>query len=95
MWEVLLYILIGALAGIVRALVTGKGLLALPKIEEVNGTLYINSGFLLAAVIGGFAGAIAPYVLGVNCVIAALAGYVGEDFIENAVERTLGYPKPA
>jgi len=95
MWEVLLYMLIGALAGLVRALVTGKGLLALPKVEEINGTLYINSGFLLAAVIGGFAGAIAPYVLGVNCVVAALAGYVGEDFIENAIERTLGYPKPA
>jgi len=95
MWEVLLYILIGALAGIVRALVTGKGLLALPKVEEVNGTKYVNAGFILAAIIGGFAGAIAPYVLGVNCVIAALAGYVGEDFVENAIERALGYPKSA
>jgi len=91
----LLYILIGALAGIVRALVTGKGLLMLPKVEEVNGALYVNCGFILAAIIGGFTGAIAPYVLGVDCVIAALAGYVGEDFIENSVERVLGYPKPA
>jgi len=95
MWEVLLYALIGAIAGVVRALITGKGLLMLPKVEEVNGTLYVNCGFLLAAIVGAFAGAIAPYALSVNCVIAALAGYVGEDFIENAVERSLGYPKPA
>jgi len=95
MWEVLIYILVGALAGIVRALVTGKGLFPLPKIETINGTKYVNAGFLFAAIIGAFAGAIAPYVLGVNCVVAALAGYVGEDFIENTVERALGYPRPA
>jgi len=95
MWETLLYIAIGAIAGVVRAVVTGKGLLMLPKIEEINGAQYINAGFLVSAIIGGFAGVIAPYILGVNCIVAALAGYVGEDLIENVIERALGYPRVA
>jgi len=95
MYEYLIYILVGALAGFVRALVTGKGLIALPKIERVDDRLYLNAGFITAMIIGAFTGAVAPYTLGVNTVVAALAGYVGEDFIENLIERVLGYPKKA
>jgi len=90
--EVILFALAGFFAGIVRAIVTGKGRILLPKKERYNEHEFLNLGFLAPAIIGALAGLFAPYSLGVNTIVAAMAGYVGADFIENVIERALKLP---
>jgi len=91
--EVILYVIAGAVAGIVRLIITKKGVIPLPKIVEQQGSKYLNLGFIAPLIIGGFAGWIAPKVLEVNTVIAAIAGWAGADFLENLIERLLKLPK--
>jgi len=92
MYEVAIFALGGAFGAFVRCLVTGKGLIMLPKKELLNEHEFINLGFLAPIIIGILAGLIAPHSLGVDAVISVLAGYVGHDFIENVIERSLGLP---
>jgi len=92
MLEFVAYALAGFFAGIVRAVVTGKGRILLPKKERYNEHEFLNLGFLAPAIIGALAGFLAPHGLGVNTVVAAMAGYVGADFIENVIERALKLP---
>jgi hypothetical protein len=84
--EVIIYALMGGLGGLVRSVITGEGVIVLPKVHEGR----VDLGVIASVIIGMFAGMIAPYSLGVDGVIAALAGYAGADFIENALERKLG-----
>jgi len=93
MYEAVVFALAGAFGAFVRCLVTGKGLIMLPKKELLNENEFINLGFLAPTIIGVAAGIIAPHSLGVDAVISVLAGYVGHDFIENAIERALGLPE--
>jgi len=87
--ELILYALAGGVAGFIRAIITGKGLILLPKIQVVRGSRHLNLGFLTPILIGAFAGFLAPQAVGVNSFIAALAGYSGTDFIEDLIERRL------
>jgi len=80
---VLVFALAGLFGGFVRAVVTGEGVLILPRVRKRR----VDLGFLSSVIVGTFAGVIAPYGLGVNAVVAALAGYVGTDFLENLAER--------
>ena len=91
--EYLVYALLGAFGAFIRCLITGKGIIALPKIKEQQGSKYINLGIVAPLLIGAFAGWLAPAHLGVNSVVAAIAGYAGTDFIENIVERIAKLPK--
>ena len=91
--EYLIYALLGAFGAFIRCLITGKGIIALPKIKEQQGSKYINLGIVAPLFIGAFAGWLAPAHLGVNSVVAAIAGYAGTDFIENIVERVAKLPK--
>jgi len=84
--EVLVSAAAGAFGGLVRAIVTGKGLIPLPRVEVKNQHRFLNLGFITPVIIGVGAGVIAPYTLGVDAAIAFLAGYAGTDFIENALE---------
>ena len=88
--EYLIYAAIGGVAGFVRSVITGKGLIAIPKIETKGSHKFLNLGFITPIIIGCFAGWIAPYHLGVDCAVAALSGYCGADIIENLVESVLG-----
>lgn len=91
--EYLIYAALGAAGAFVRCLITGKGVVALPKIKQQQGSRYINLGLLAPLFIGAFAGWLAPAHLGVNGVVAAIAGYAGTDFIENVVERIGKLPR--
>lgn len=91
--EYLIYALVGAAGGFVRVLISGKGIIALPKICEQNGAKYVNLGILAPIVIGAFAGWLASAQLGASIALAALAGYAGSDFIENLAERVARLPK--
>ena len=86
MIEILCFASAGVFGALVRQLVTGEGTLALPEIHQHR----VNLGFVSGMIIGAFAGVIAPYELGVDCVVAALSGYVGQDLTENLIERRLG-----
>lgn len=90
-WEhLLVYIVAGAFGGLVRLLVTGKGILVLPTVQVVpGGSPHLNLGFLAPMIIGAAAGLVSPYTLGVNGVFSILSGYVGADGIENLIERYL------
>jgi len=90
--EWLLFILAGALAGVVRTVIEGKGVLVLPHVVVRRGVKMLNLGFLSAAIIGGLAGYVAPYALGVDTLIAALAGFAGSHVIEHLVEKRLKLP---
>jgi len=81
--EALIFAGAGLFGGFVRAIVTGEGLLVLPKVRRGR----VDLGFLSSVIVGTFAGLIAPYGLGVNAVVAALAGYAGTDALENLAER--------
>ena len=90
MIEVIIAAAAGGAGGFVRTLVTGKGTILLPEVKRVEGaSIHLNLGILAPIFIGALAGIIAPFALGVDGVIAALAGYTGSDFIENIVERRL------
>lgn len=89
--HVLLFMGAGALGGLVRAVITGKGLVVLPRVVEIDGSSpHLNLGVLAPILVGALAGLLAPASLGVNGIISAMAGYAGTDFIENMVERGLG-----
>jgi len=90
--EWLVFIVAGVLAGIVRSVVEGKGVIVLPHLVVKRGVKCLNLGFLSSAVIGGLAGYAAPYGLGLDTLIAVLAGYVGSHVVEHLVERKLGLP---
>jgi len=90
--EWLVYILAGALAGIVRTVIEGKGIIILPHVVERDRVKMFNLGFLSAAVIGGLAGFIAPYGYGADTLMAALAGFAGSHVIEHLAERKLKLP---
>jgi len=92
MFEVVIFATAGLFGGLVRAVIKGKGLIALPRIETKNEHRYLNLGVIAPMIIGAFAGLLAPYSLGVDAVVAALSGYTGVDFIENAVERVKKLP---
>jgi len=90
--EIFIYIIIGAIAGLVRAVITGKGLIPLPRVVSKKGHKFINLGILSPIVIGAVAGWLAPATLGINGVVAFIAAYAGADFIENVVERIKKFP---
>jgi len=92
MWEMLLFAFVGLCFGVVRAIITGKGLIALPRIETKNEHKFLNLGVVAPMIIGAAAGWLAPYSLGVDAAVAAMAGYTGVDFIENAIERLKKLP---
>lgn len=76
----------GAFGGLIRSLVSDKGLLLLPAILlNPDGTKSLSLGLVGPILIGAFAGLIAQG----TPIIAALAGYAGTDFIENAVDLFL------
>lgn len=81
--------IVGGLGGISRALITGKGVIALPKRYDIPGcSPHLNLGVIAPIILGAFAGILARQSLGVNGIISAIAGYAGADFIENVLERT-------
>lgn len=90
MIEVLFYAAAGAAGGFIRSIITGKGNIALPKIQTVEGgSRHLNLGFLAPIAIGAFAGWLAPVTLGINSIVSAIAGYASTDFIENMAERSI------
>jgi len=91
--EYAFYAIMGFLGGVVRAIVTGKGVILLPRLTEQEGSKYMNLGFLTPALVGAFVGFLAPHAVGTNGVIAGLAGYAGVDMIENLIERALKLPR--
>lgn len=70
------FIAVGILGGLVRAL---YGLL-----KAVNNDKLVHKGyFIVTLVISGVIGGLLGYVFNVDFRIAALAGYVGTDVLEN------------
>jgi len=91
--EILIYCLVGACAGLLRLLISGKGIIPLPRIETKHGHKFINLGFVTPLIIGAIAGWLAPSALGVNSIVAFLSAYGGVDFIENLIERMRKLPR--
>jgi len=85
MFDVLVYAVGGLVGGLVREIVSHKGIIMLPRKDPEMGT--VNLGSLSALIIGAVCGVLAPWSIGVNAFFSILAGYVGQDFIENLVER--------
>lgn len=85
----LVYALMRAIGGFVRLLVTGKGVIPLPQLQQVAGSRHLNLGFLTPAAIGALAGYLTAGSLGVDSVVAAIAGYSFSDGLENLIERWL------
>lgn len=81
------YAILGLIGGLIREVISHKGIILLPKYDKKTGE--VNLGSLSAAFIGAFAGAVAPYAFGANLYFSALAGYVGQDFIENLIEKKM------
>ena len=85
----LIWLIAGAIGGLIRAIITGKGVLLLPRIHTVaGGSTHLNLGIVAPILIGAVTGYIAPYSLKVDGVVAFMAGYMGSDILENLIERT-------
>lgn len=70
------FISVGILGGLVRAL---YGLL-----KAVNDGIIVNKGyFIITLIISGFIGGVLGSIFNIDFRIAALAGYVGTDVLEN------------
>lgn len=83
MAEVFIFVAVGLLGGITRAI---YGLLkALNNGIEVN-TWYFIITLIISAIIGGLLG----LVFDVDYRISALAGYVGTDVLENIFKNSIG-----
>ena len=90
----LIWLVAGAIGGLFRAIIGGKGILLLPRIHTVvGGSRHLNLGVVAPILIGAAAGFIAPYSLKVDGIVAFMAGYMGSDVLENLVERTFHKPK--
>lgn len=82
MLEVINFILVGALGGLVRAL---YGLM-----KAVNRNDKVSLGYFLTTVISaGIIGGILGSVFTVDYKLAALAGYAGTDVLENVFKAAL------
>jgi len=92
MLEILAYALGGALGGLVRELVSHKGVIVLPRKDPETGA--VSLGFISALIVGAVAGILAPWSIGVNFAFSILGGYVGEDFIENLIETKMRPYRP-
>jgi len=76
------FILVGTLGGLVRAL---YGLL-----KAINDGALINRGyFIITLIISGVIGGLLGTVFNIDFRIAALAGYVGTDMLENVFTSVL------
>ena len=76
------FIFVGVLGGLVRAL---YGLL-----KAINDGAFINKGyFFITLIISGVIGGLLGTVFDIDFKIAALAGYVGTDMLENIYKGTL------
>jgi len=76
------FILVGILGGLVRSL---YGLL-----KAVNLGFKVNKGyFLVTLVISGLLGGILGAVFNIDVKVAALAGYVGTDILENIFKGSM------
>ncbi|MBI2672515.1 hypothetical protein HYX16_06290 [Candidatus Woesearchaeota archaeon] len=82
MQEVIAFILVGALGGLVRALY------GIMKAVAKNKTISIGY-FLTTIIIAGAIGGILGSVFNTQYNIAALTGYVGTDILENVFKATL------
>ena len=83
MTEVFIFVAVGLLGGITRAI---YGLLkALNNGIEIN-TLY----FIITLIISGLIGGLLGLVFDIDYKIAALAGYVGTDILENIFKNSIG-----
>jgi len=70
------FLLVGVLGGLVRAL---YGLL-----KAVNDGFVVNKGhFLITLIVSGFIGGLLGSLFDMDIRVAALAGYVGTDVLEN------------
>ena len=88
----IIWIVAGLIGGLIRTIVTGKGIIALPSVKTVpDGSRHLNLGFVAPMAIGALAGYLTSNSLGVDGAVAAIAGYAGSDLLENVVERT--FPK--
>ena len=83
MQEVLTFILLGFLGGLVRSL---YGILKAVNEGEVIKKDYFITTIIIAGLIGGILG----YVFDIDFRIATLAGYVGTDILENIFKSSLG-----
>jgi len=82
MQEVAIFVLVGALGGLVRAL---YGLM-----KSVSKNKKFSSGhFLITIITAGVIGGILGSVFTTTYNVAALAGYVGTDVLENVFKATL------
>ena len=80
--EVMIFILVGILGGITRAV---YGLL-----KSLSAGFEINYGyFLITLATSGAIGGMLGYVFDIDYKIAALAGYVGTDILENIFKGAL------
>lgn len=76
------FIAVGVLGGLVRAL---YGLL-----KSVNEGSVVNKGyFIITLVVSGFIGGVLGVIIDIDFRVAALAGYVGTDILENLVTGML------
>lgn len=81
--EWLWFLGVGVLGGLARA---SYGMLkAVARKEEIN-ILY----FLITLLVSGLIGGLLGYIFDVDFRIAALAGYVGTDILENIFKGTVG-----
>lgn len=91
--EYIIFCLVGAAGAFIRLLLGGKGLLLLPRVETMpNGSRHLNLGFISGLFIGAAAGWLAPSSLGMDSIVAFIAGYGGSDIIENLIERAKKLP---
>lgn len=76
------FILVGILGGLVRAL---YGLL-----KAINEGIIVHKGyFIITLIISGFIGGLLGMVFDMDFRVAALAGYVGTDILENIFKGAL------
>ena len=91
--ELVTCVAFAAFGGIIRLLLTGKGLVLLPRLEKKNEHRFLNIRFLAPIIIGILVGITAPELVGRGVTMAFIGGYLGSDVIGNFVESVIGRRK--
>jgi len=103
MVELIYLVILGALGGFARHIVSSKGRIVLPHLDKTDSEIFLDLGTLLNVILGALFGLLVPYGLGAlirtfiptypitnDFITAFFAGLGSVDLTENFIEKIYG-----
>lgn len=86
--SIIIIAIAGAVGGLLKSLVEQKGAVALPKIEETNGTKYVHLGGIANLIVGATI-AVLTAITPISALLAGISSaFIAEKLLERSKEAT-------